>query len=263
MASLREIVEEAYRVFADAPVGPMPQVCLCPVCFDGDTALARRLVTTPLRDIPADLLAAYTNSAHGWCDEMRYFLPRYLDLLARGEVPGWNGPEYVLSRLSLVPWRETWPAAEREALERFFDTLLEHALGCRPGEQNWRHPDGSREFIFHGTPVPPIVGLVSMAGGDLGRLLRIADATRGRSADLHFAAVVGDVIRPLFRERFHWGTTTPGDDSERRLLAWLLRPEMEQRLEAAFFASDDPVEAAALSDAVALLDRGRAAEGGW
>ena len=86
---LRHAVENAYDAFQNAVIGQRLEVCRCAVCFGGAEDAERGLVETPLRELTAAQLAVYTNSAHGWHDDMLYFLPRYLELLALGEVPAW------------------------------------------------------------------------------------------------------------------------------------------------------------------------------
>jgi hypothetical protein len=88
---------------------------------------------TPLREIPTDVLAEYTNSAHGWDDgpvarEMRYFLPRYFELLARNDPPDMMGIDICLRRLGYAGWRGKWPDAEAGVVDRFFDDFLANSV---------------------------------------------------------------------------------------------------------------------------------------
>lgn len=246
---LAEVVEEAYRVFGDRRVGRRLHVCRCAVCFGDDATVEAALVSTPLRDIPAATLAEYTNSAHGWHEEMEYFLPRYLDLLARGEEVSHIGFEYSLSRLSYADWRETWPAAEREVVERFFESLLAHALG-RP---TLELTHAREEPHYWRSAIADVFGLVANAGGAVGPLLRRWDATRGPMPNLHLAALVNEASMALALGRLGWDLRDRAAEEE--VAAWLLREETARRLEAAFFAATEPVDQRTFSTAVALLGR--------
>ena len=78
-ATLAAIIEDAFRVFARYTCAGSFVVCHCPCCMTEE--VEAELVRTPLRQIPSGLLAEYTNSAHGWDDDliladMRYLLPR-------------------------------------------------------------------------------------------------------------------------------------------------------------------------------------------
>lgn len=231
-------MEAAYRAFAGAPVGPVPAVCFCPVCFDGDEALARALVDTPLREIPKDLLTCYTRSAHGWHDEMRYFLPRYLDLIARGDAPCDTLDEHVLSRMAETPWRAAWPAAEREAVEGFFDAHL-RALAARGPPEEGRWGGGDDAAAYWRSPLREALGMIANAGGDVGRALRVLDEARDPATDLHLAALVNETGHRLGRGRLGWGGAMRDRAAEARIAAWLRGPAMARRVEAGFFAATD------------------------
>ena len=125
--NLLALVEKAYDVFAR----PTPQslcVCMCNVCMNESTEVQLR--TTPLRKISRELLAEYTNSAHGAGDahELQYFLPRYFDLLAHGELPSHLCIEVCLERLGDHPWQK-WPQSTlvEEVLKTMFDDALNHS----------------------------------------------------------------------------------------------------------------------------------------
>jgi len=87
---LKAAIDDATRVFARYTITWPLTVCHCDCCMTDETE--RALIATPLKEIPAELLAEYTNSAHAWDDdtvarEMRYFLPRYMELIAHNDPP--------------------------------------------------------------------------------------------------------------------------------------------------------------------------------
>ena len=123
---LQATVEEAYRLFAPYTIGSTLIVCNCNVCMSKEHE--RELVRTPLREIPSKLLAEYTNSAHSWDDdqvarEMRYFLPRYLELIALGDPPDNMDLDICLRRLAYAQWRSKWPQAASRAARHLLRSL--------------------------------------------------------------------------------------------------------------------------------------------
>jgi hypothetical protein len=85
LAPLLAVVE---AIYARSPshVPATLEVCSCPVCMSADTLAS--IIATPVRDLTADHLSEYRNSAHGVPlnpDDLRTILPRYLDLMARDE----------------------------------------------------------------------------------------------------------------------------------------------------------------------------------
>jgi hypothetical protein len=90
---LERAVANAQKVFARYSLNGRIIVCNCPVCVAPETE--RKLIRTPLSQMSSGLLAEYTHSAHGWddkiADDFRYFLPRYLELIAAGDIPSHHG----------------------------------------------------------------------------------------------------------------------------------------------------------------------------
>lgn len=110
-SKLTAAVENAYRVFRRYSLGGRIVVCNCNCCVHPD--IEKRLIGTPLREVSNDLLAEYTNSAHGYdtdkiANDFRYFLPRYFELIAAGELPTSNYEEVMLRRLGDANYAATW-----------------------------------------------------------------------------------------------------------------------------------------------------------
>lgn len=233
---LAAVVEEAYALFAPYSIGSALYVCHCNVCMTRETE--RQLTATPLREIPAPLLAQYTNSAHDWNDgqvarEMRYFLPRYLDLIARNDPPDDMGMEICLRRLASAQWRTTWPKAEADLIARFFDALVRGAmlrLDVIPWERE-ADPKANMEDILT---------MIVRAGGDLTRALAVWDDGPVLGAAVQMAKTRASLDYKHGRDILRNAHLEDQPDAGAEIAAFLLRPCVQQRIEAAFFATDDP-----------------------
>ncbi len=243
---LQAIIAEAYEVFAGYRLeGPLT-VCHCDCCMTEDTE--RALLTTPLEEIPAELLAEYTNSAHGWDDdviarEMRHFLPRYFELIALNDAPDHLGLDICLRRLEYAHWRAKWPAAEVDLLDRFFDALL---VACLPRLELAHWPVGWRLSF----DLADVLTLVVRADGDIARVLAAWDTAADPPAAIHMAALRDGVVRQTDRTYFHSAYLPEHREAADAIGAFLVRPEVTARIEAAVFNVDDPRLQQILSDAV-------------
>lgn len=244
---LAAIIDDAYHVFADYALHDTLTVCHCNCCMTHETE--RLLIKMPLREIPADLLAEYTNSAHDWDDgpvarEMRYFLPRYFELIAGNDPPDNMGLGICLRRLGYAGWREKWPAKEEALIDRFFDALV---VSCVQKLHLVRWPVGWRlEF-----DIADVLTMIITAKGDLGRALAAWDKAEDPGAAIHMAALRGRVLQEGGRTYLHSAYLKSDFDAEADAIgAFLLRPEADQRLESAFFTVTDPRLQKLVSDAM-------------
>ena len=244
---LKSIVEEAYRVFSDYRVRHSLTVCHCNCCMTEETE--QELLKTPLREIGASLLAEYTNSAHDWNDgpvarEMRYFLPRYFELIAENDPPDTMGLDICLRRLAKAGWRAKWPAAEEQIIDRFFEALMAAGL-LRLDLAHW--PAGWKLDF----DIADVLTMVVTADGDLGRVLAAWDAAADPPAAIHMAALREGVLESGGRTYLHSAYLEKDYDAEAdAIAAFLMRPEVDRRLEAAFFQVEDPRLQRILSDAM-------------
>ena len=233
-SELTVAIEEAYRVFGAYRLGHHLIVCHCRCCMTEEEE--RQLVNTPLRSIPADLLAEYTNSAHDYDDdqvarELRYFLPRYFELIAAHDYPDHIGLDICLRRLGQADYRNKWPRAEVESIDRFFDAFLKHSLPRLDLE-----PVGYR-LAFN---IRSVVTLVVTAGGDIDRLLYNWVGAEDPAAAIHMAALREYVIEERDKIYLHSAYLEGHEEAAKRVGEWLLRPNLTARIEAAFFAVGDP-----------------------
>ncbi len=230
--SLRSIIEEVYVEFARYKVGIPLGVCKCNVCCsdEHETLLAR----TPLREISSQLLSEYTNSAHGYSEAadghvLRYFLPRYFELIALNDPPDNGDLWQCLARLGTADYRRKWPACEADVIDRYFDALLIEKLGD-VALVEW--PVGKR-LLF---PINDLVEMMILGGGDIDRILAAWQRGPEPGASVHLAALAseltysggGMVLSSVFLSGKH--------DAACLLIGqFVCRPETLARLEKSFF----------------------------
>jgi hypothetical protein len=246
---LEAIVEDAYRVFERYTCAGSFVVCHCGSCMTEETEA--ELVRTPLREIPSGLLAEYTNSAHGWDDDMiladmLYLLPRYLDLIAADDVPSQLGLAQCLNQLAHAHWREKWLADEIDILDRFFDALMLarlEDLSLAEWPVGWRLAGEIYEVLC----------VTVLSGGDIKRVLRTWDLAPDPQAAIHMAAARRHIARADGPVRFH-SAYFDNNIAEAILVAeFLERPEVDERLEAAFLQISDPRLKKIVSDATTWI----------
>jgi hypothetical protein len=245
---LSRIVDDAYRIFEPYKIasGTRLTVCYCNCCMTSETEAALR--ETPLRSLSSALLSEYTNSAHG-CDdyitrEFRYFLPRYMELMAEGYIPCGLGLECTFRRIEGVDWRNTWPSDEVRVIEDFFDALLfQHLQDVSLAE--W--PAG----WFLETDISDVLVLVVRSNGDLDRVLRRLDSAPDPNAAIHMAAARRHIAWRNDAYRHDSAFLDRYQDQAAVIGAFLMRPEVDKRLEASFFVIDDPRLQRIVSDATA------------
>jgi hypothetical protein len=156
---------------------------------------------------------------------MRYFLPRYLELIAAEDPPDYMGDfHYCLSRLGDARWREKWPDAEIEVLNRFFDQF---ALACLKRCDIDHLSIGGAQLAFD---FRDVLTLVVTAGGDLDRLLATWDAAEVPPAVIHMAAlrlhVVNEGSDPFLYSVF----LENHREAAHKIGAFLMRQEVTARI---------------------------------
>ena len=178
-------IGEAYALFARYKLNPHGAVCACGECLP--EWQWQKLCATPLREICAEDMCAYI-SAMSWCEraddaaavrESKYFLPRYLELLAKRQPVYPISEEFALSRFRFA--REArWTAQERDFMQRFAEDFFTDELA--------REPDGL---------VSAVNWLVAFALADLA-LAPLLDLWREKSSEdsavWHFIAMVNGIF---------------------------------------------------------------------
>ncbi len=246
VTSLDAVIGEAYDIFSRYRLQRTLGVCHCSVCLTD--ANESQLLATPLRAISADLLAAYTdavvaaNAAQLGC-EFRYFLPRYLDLIARDQPPDTMGFDICLRRLRDCEWRSAWPKAQMRVIDDFFDGYM---VACLPKTELVRWPAGQR-LSFN---LADILTMVITAQGDIDRVLAVWDKSDHLGAALHMAAVRGELTDDEPRRLNNAHLTSDFKQQAETVAAFLARPEVDDRLEAALLQGGSVHHQQILSDAL-------------
>ena len=213
-------VEDAYVVFATYSPGAQLATCRCPECMDDETE--QRLLTTPPRDIDWELLSEYTWSANGTndpkynADELRYFLPRYFELIAAGEHPCFGNPEPALRQLGRIAFRTSWPTNEIKAIDDFFSALLAHNLSQPIAWYETR----TGETIASSDVLADLC-LMAIGGCDLTQLLALWERDLRIEASAHLAASV------QFQS---WAFWVDIDGPRNLLTSWLFSEATADRL---------------------------------
>jgi hypothetical protein len=266
---LKAAVEDAYRIFGrytlDRPIK------LCEQCYPKLQAVfAKR----PLREIDAGLLCQYVDASacHGYvddlmADEIRYLLPRWLELIAAGESIGRWGDDDGLTVMRPTQWRAHWPADEVTTLDRYFAALFRDAMRA-PVEIN------------NDSPVPRVRGRnlwwflwsIGAAGsGAVLPLLTIAEELSGRDMDLRIAGLARtiaedsidawspspelkpqapfDAVLAVLATDEELGAQCQCERCQQKVAAWawLAKPAFRERLETAVLEEAAPNAAKLLS----------------
>jgi hypothetical protein len=250
---LENAIANARRVFSRYSLNGRIIVCNCPSCVAPE--VERELIRTPLSELSSSLLAEYTNSAHGWDDkiaeDLRYFLPRYFQLIALDEIPCQLDLEICLRRLSNAAWHEEWPATEAKAIDDFFAALLRARLG------NTDLPAGYHLFE-RGEEAEAVLCLAANAGGDMQQLLKVWDEDLSRTANVRLARMIVSADWGARELSNCWWTSDYRPHAEaamKQVMAWILRTETWERLEAACLTEADEMTAKLFSQAEGLIAR--------
>ncbi|MDO5603799.1 MAG: hypothetical protein Q4G25_01425 [Paracoccus sp. (in: a-proteobacteria)] len=249
--ALQAAIDAAWTVFPWHGPHRRLILCHCNVCVSQQHA--DLLARTDPRQMPAALLAEYTNSAHGYDEdieaEFKQLLPRYFELLARLDPPSLDGGyDFTLQRLRDAGYRARWPAPEAAAVDAFFTAWLPHAAQMSAPETGFCASCGQRHRPF--TRLVDMISMLVLAEFGADRIIAVADADRSPAMSLHLAIAILTKVRPDGAGHALDGIILSDVPDEARLLGnWLMSPEMGTRLEAAFFATDDPAHQTLLSEA--------------
>ncbi len=128
-AKLKEIIKKSYEIFSQYKLGNTLDVCSHCVT----TEEVEPLLRTPLREISEEMIYIYYSSAQNYSEqelyEMKYFLPRVLELLTEFEFP-YHSVEISLSRFNLK--KDNFEVEEKEILNQFAENYFAYCLETYP-----------------------------------------------------------------------------------------------------------------------------------
>jgi len=168
------IINHAYKLFSKYTPNGINNACThC--CLTPDEVKA--LLTTPLKEISVELLSTYNDSAqanHPNIDEFKYFLPRYLELIALFDFPS-HSDELSLRNIAEYS-SDVWTAEEREFLDQFAEHHFINFLHRRP---IWAFQEVSGTLI-----------MFYKANYDISRFLDLWENDDSISGCLHFKNLI-------------------------------------------------------------------------
>jgi hypothetical protein len=221
---LAEAVARLYQVFASRHRRAGIEFDACDQ--DASPQERRELARTPLRELRGGLLSTFVLNATSWTwgtpDDVWYYLPRILELVAAGELA--PSDLWSLFRVTGQYWRN-WPHDQQEALAGYVMALWRATLS------GYWHP-----VVFTAIDV---LAAASDLGLPVDDYLGVWETSPGESPALHLAW--------LIRNR------TRNDDLERHLDEWLVGPAPRRVLTQALRAASAAGVAATLSAALAEL----------
>ena len=168
---MKETVEKAYELFskyrADRPLDVCTECCMK---IEDEGLLA----SLPVRQIPVDLLSEYNDSAKPEktrIEEVKHFLPRYLDLISEFKFPT-HSTELSFSRL--LPFdKNEWTENELGLLEKFATDFFNQTLQTYP-------------IPSFNDRIDTILIMFWRADFDIVRLFRLWERTDTLQSVLHF-----------------------------------------------------------------------------
>ena len=168
---LQETIDRSYKVFAKyKPERPLDVCTDCCMTLEEENTLA----TLPLKEITAEFLAKYNDSAKPdktSIDEVKYFLPRYFDLIGQFRFPS-HSAELSFSRLAPFDKSE-WTVQEQELLKQYAVDLFIHCLSIYP-------------IPAFNEPIDSILIMLWSGSFDISNLLTYWQNDTGKESVLHF-----------------------------------------------------------------------------
>ncbi|MEM6382951.1 MAG: hypothetical protein AAF645_29560 [Myxococcota bacterium] len=249
LPSLDPLVDEAYDLFAAHRLSLPLHACGCENCLPA--TLQEKFIRTPLRLLDLGLLTSWEESAaasvavarrngemepgaaqiDAWSTEVRALLPRIAQAVAEGTQPSNLGVENTFRTIGSAGWQD-WPEAERAFVQRFAEAFFLASIN---------------RAAFARAPIGPVLALdtdgqdaaiaLIILGIDEERIIELWEAAPDPNAAIHIAEA---------RRSIRYDTETKCDTLDSvwlndkwtgvRLGTWLTSPEIDERLEAAFFS---------------------------
>jgi hypothetical protein len=244
MTSIRDAVENVYLSFKD--------VTLVPPLNTGDQlhrlseSVSGALCSLPLRKITAELLSDYNNALSdmqdmGFENQFRYFLPRYLDLIAQGSPPDCLfGLSTCLRHLGRLDWVVRWPHVQALAVFRFLDCFFLWRLKAIASS---RDPNGRADFS-----IDELLSFLATSGYPIKRALALWDKIGDPDAAIAMAWLRQNVSN---ENGLYFVDNIYLSELDRFCVGnFLMRPDVDARIEASVFKVEDSHIQQILSDAL-------------
>lgn len=155
-----------------------------------------------------------------------------MELIAQFDAPDTIGMETCFQRMGKAKWLDKWPRAETDIIHAFYDALVRNTLT----ELSHRRPGGS---ILDNINLDIVLQFIVVGGGDFDRMLNVWERADDPQAAIHMA---------YFTNSIRWKNSEPYMDmrdipgatvtQKHRIARFLLRPEVEARMEKALPITD-------------------------
>lgn len=203
-AELTEIIEKSYLIFSQYKLGNTLEVC--PHCVTEEEI--KPLLKTPLREISGEMLYVYYSSAQNGSArelyEMKYFLPRVLELMCEFVFP-YHSTEISLSRFDLE--KDDFDLEEKEILYQFAETYFAYCLETYP--------------LPNFEEIGSIIVMFGLAGFKLHRILEKWIEKFEKNYLLHLNDFLVNQVSYATRQTFRLSTAFSTQEINAEVFAWL------------------------------------------
>jgi len=211
MKSLEPIIERAYQIFKKYKFPQDFKVCDC--CVSKQEL--RQLHICSIKDIEAEVLSSYNHAAqpHSTIQELKYFLPRFLELTAQFDFPT-HSTEYALQRIGHYD-ATLWTEEEANLLNEFRTVFFKQSLKIYP--------------LFRQS-IGAIVMMLYNANMDINQMLKMWEQANSIESTLHFSDLVNkEINQSSFRIKLQNAFSERAVDDA--LDKWLDNPKIKKRFQ--------------------------------
>lgn len=252
--AVKAAIARAYEVSQPYKAARPLTICHCALCLDDDTE--NLLLDAALHEIDRFELAAYASAIQAdgsnieVPNELRYFLPRFLELIAKGEEVHFADPCLAHHQLGLIDYRNLWPANEVKAIDGFFEAHLSRHLSQPIG---WTTTHHGKPLAY--SIVADQLCLASYGGGDIPACLKLWDRHPNPTAVQHLAVTVDGWLcvsdgKLTVSSQAFW-TDRPEDSA--LVIDWLSRSQNADRLRDSLPPGASPELAALFASAETIV----------
>jgi hypothetical protein len=236
---LIKATERLYKVFRNYPLKKLSVAYM--FTPEEQVEIQKAVESRPLNQLTHHDLDLYAREAFGWIGDLKdfkHFLPRLLELMIIEWKPGdfvsiGIQPVELLMKLNDAEWL-SWPDEERIALEEYL--LVVWASLISEFDEYSKTDKYLTAFVIAVSTLKPYLELW------------LKDVSIDSA--LHLAAYLYYVYQDIVYEKNLGVFWRDHPELEKEMTDWLCLPEVEQKLETAFFHCTDKEQAESLSIAV-------------